>query len=232
MKMLKELIVGLAVSLGIGAAGLLLIGAPSARFSNPYAEPRAAVVQIFYGEEDHSGCSGVMIAPMRLMTAAHCVKAPFTVGVERMPGKVLRKDEGLDVALVAVAAQCPCTPLAASPAELDEPVLAIGYPMNNYVFVQMATEGRAQGEAFHKSLNGPRLRLSVPIAPGNSGGGIFVRRGGEWQLAGILTTGTMWSDGGFSRALVPHLSAAAGLDSMRAILAAPAPEGVSAGLDL
>lgn len=185
---------------------------------SPYASAREVVHQIYDDKNVYSGCSGVMIAPMRMLTAAHCVQsgAPWGAGEERAPVKVLAQDKGRDVALLAVALPCPCASVAGKDADVDELVLVVGYPMNDLVGAQIATEGRAQAHVFDKDLDGPRLRLSAPVAQGNSGGGVFVRRKDAWALVGIVTN--VMNIGGLSRAPISHLSSAATLESIEAIL--------------
>lgn len=219
----------------VGSISIAITTTPKSKF----VEPRSAVHQMFISRDaEHAGCSGVMIAPTLMLTAYHCVaggSARF-VGPERLQATVLKFDEGGDVALLAVPMGCPCAPVASSPAAPDEPIIAIGYPMNQYVGVQMLTEGRAQGVAYHEELKGERLRLSVPVASGNSGGGVFAHRAG-WKLVGILTNLTLKCDP-FSPCLTfAHLSAASSLGSIHALLARPndtpwAPKPAESELDV
>jgi S1-C subfamily serine protease len=217
--------VGFAVGLGLSLVLMIYNWPTMLSQPSPFQEARASVHQIFDHDDEHSNCSGVMVAPMRMLTAAHCIArgAPFEIGAERAPSKVLRKDVAGDVALLAVALGCPCATVATREPTQDEPVVAVGFPLNPYVVVQMLTEGRAQGAAFSDQLKGDRMRLSIPLAPGNSGGAVFAQRHGTWELVGIATNITSDSDGFMSHTMYAHLSAAATLANMHAILQPPAP---------
>jgi S1-C subfamily serine protease len=206
----------------LGLCSLVVLGKlmPVPVPHGPYAVPRAAVHQLFDKGREASGCSGVMIAPKTMLTAAHCIQSgkPWGAGVARAAVKVIAQDRDRDIALLEVGLPCPCVPVAAKDAAVDEAVVVVGYPLNDLVQTQIATEGRAQGRVEDKYLKGPRLRLSAPVAQGNSGGGVFVQRSGEWALVGITTNVTL-SSMGFSTAPISHLSSAATLDSIEAILA-------------
>lgn len=155
-------------------------------------------------------CSGVMIAPHRMLTAAHCVNDKLTV---------VSKNAEADVALIEVNEDCPCTVLAQSPAVIDEPLTVVGYPKNDFIRVQILTEGRAQGEAGEKEKR--RLRMTAPIASGNSGGGVFLYRNGRWELVGLEVA--VYSEceavGMMRQVCVPfaHLSFATTFDSVKKI---------------
>lgn len=157
--------------------------------------------------------SGVMIAPFLMLTAAHVVGdgTNVTVGPKNLPAKLLHKDEKADIALLHVAIACPCAGFAVPP-KPDDAVVIIGYPVNEYVKVQMVTEGLVQG------LIGNRLAMSAPAAGGNSGGGVFVFQDGEWRLAGILVEVAGWCMGFGNCYPMPHLSRAVDTETMVAFL--------------
>ena len=127
--------------------------------------------------------SGVVIAPGKVLTANH-VAVEVEHGLLLEPGRVPvateKADENVDLALLGAPVACPCAKLAEYPAQEDEPVIVIGFPMNERVQLQILTRGAAQG------VIGSQLALTAPVAGGNSGGGVFVWRDGEWQLVGIL----------------------------------------------
>jgi S1-C subfamily serine protease len=131
-------------------------------------------------------CSGVPIRDGLVLTAAHCVDdlAP-EVGTVLVTG-----DARFDLALVlAPDAHCPCARIADSDAAMDEQVVVVGYPRG---LTQVVTVGTSQGvveESKELPYGGPRLVTTAQAAGGNSGGGAFVYRAGEYQLVGILVEG-------------------------------------------
>jgi S1-C subfamily serine protease len=216
MKKLKAVIATAVLAVVVGASALL------ASCSNPapsYAAPRAAVVQLFDKGSKFSGCSGVMVAPLRLLTANHCLgedgKDVLEATPQRLHTKVLRQDKVNDLVLLEVALNCPCVPVAGSPPALDQQVVAIGFPINAVVGMQIATEGRYQGIGPVRGIEGgARLRFTAPIAPGNSGGGVFAKASGEWRLVGISTSITGPGDG----TSVSHLAFASDTAAIRLFL--------------
>jgi hypothetical protein len=96
----------------------------------------------------------------------------------RMPVQVERQKAAVKTEWVSLA------PLARR--RLGEPanekqLIVVGFPYNEFIHAQVLTLGRAQGI----SSDG-QLVMTAAALPGNSGGGVFVRRNGEWQLVGIL----------------------------------------------
>lgn len=130
--------------------------------------------------------SGVMIAPGRMLTAAHVAQASLTYGELILEGKkvkILKVDDSIDLALLEVEADCPCVDISKTAPAVDEPVFIVGFPMNAMVLSQFLTQGRVQG--IHQADH--RLIADVLVAPGNSGGGAFVLDAeGNWRLVGIL----------------------------------------------
>lgn len=141
----------------------------------------------------HSGgkpvCSAVVLTPGVVLTADHCVNTPLTFGANGgIVGTVIaRGDDRLDYALLsfpASVAACPCVRIADREAEIDEAVYVVGYPLG---IAQVLTFGTSQGVQDNDRLPfGRRLVLTAPVAGGNSGGGVFVYRDGEYQLVGVL----------------------------------------------
>lgn len=169
-----------------------------------------AATRLLYVPELGNG-SGVMIAPGRMLTAAHVAKInkqmPLLLNGKQI--KVLKINEDLDLALLEVEEDCPCVPLAAELPVVDEKVYIVGFPVYQEEMPQYLTEGRVQGttKKYHRTLT------SVPAAPGNSGGGLFVYVKDQWRLAGILVS--VSGIGGFFGSIpVFHVSHSVDLESI------------------
>jgi S1-C subfamily serine protease len=138
-------------------------------------------------------CSGVVVSPGLVLTASHCVPAPTLTlrpgGNE--PQVVANGDDSLDYALLrfpAAEAPCPCATLATREAERGEPVQIVGFPLG--LGGQVLTLGESQGIFEGPRMPyGRRLVTTAQVAGGNSGGGVFAYRDGEYQLVGLLVEG-------------------------------------------
>jgi S1-C subfamily serine protease len=92
-----------------------------------------------------------------------------------------------DLAILEVKSGCPCVPLGDLP-KVDGEVALIGFPYSTGfqgLQVQVLTLGRLQG--YSPGLD--RIVTTSPAAPGNSGGGLFTHKDGQWFLIGILVQG-------------------------------------------
>ena len=166
-----------------------------------YADPVVSTVRVSVRklENADSFASGVVLAPGIVLTAQHVAMSPgLHVDGGKAKGEVVAVGNmaQLDIALLqfpAPEATCPCARLADSPALLDEPVWIVGYPGG---ITQVVSVGTAQGttDIIIYTPMGPenfgrRLITTAPVMSGNSGGGVFVRRNGEFQLVGLLVEG-------------------------------------------
>lgn len=146
--------------------------------------PRAQVKVLTSG----SGfCSAVVIAPGALLSAGHCASGESKWMVNGKPVTNIRyvsDGGGKDIALMAADVSCPCAKFADFPPNLDEPVAVVGFPMYRTVKTQIVYRARSMGPDHEDAL-----LLDILTAPGNSGGGVYVYRDGEWQLAGVLVAG-------------------------------------------
>jgi V8-like Glu-specific endopeptidase len=144
-----------------------------------YDVPRGAVRLI--SNETGNG-SAVVIAPNLVLTAAH-VAVVQGLKIGDREAKALRISQEADIAVMGVEVGCPCATIADRPVEVDEPVLVVGFPYHMHFGAQVVTFGRAQ------SIQNGHMVLTAAALPGNSGGGVFARRDGQWQLVGILVAG-------------------------------------------
>lgn len=218
MKKLLGVIV--AVVLAVGLAGC------SEPAEKDFARIRGAVKELKQMDPADGKvkvfCSGVMLKQGLLLTAAHCDTGKdvevFVNGYKAIPVKVDVKRD-LMLMYVPAGAPCPCVG-ELSAVERDEKVYAVGFPLDAG---QVLTEGRWQHEA--RDAVGKELGFTgqalytAPATFGNSGGGVFVYRGGDWFLAGIVSRGTIIPLGGFIPAIIDHLQYGASADSISAFIA-------------
>lgn len=132
---------------------------------------------------DHgSHASGVVVAPDRVLTAAHALNGGQQYFVRIDGGfrkaRLLMKSVAHDLAVLEVETGS-ITPLPISVAEpsASQTVWAVGFP-------------RAQGKTtssgvFQRNRQGA-LHTSAPIDSGQSGGGLLTCQSGHYQLLGML----------------------------------------------
>lgn len=142
---------------------LLLAGCAGMQTTPDFLKAQASTV--FLSSGDGLG-TGVVINAHCVLTVAHVADEPSIMAVTNSgtPYRLLQKaaDEAKDIAVVCGDATLDAPParLAKEMPDLYAPLYAIGYPLGLDKFL---TEGRYQGESM----------MSVPLAPGNSGGGIW-----------------------------------------------------------
>ena len=133
--------------------------------------------------------SGTLIAPNRMLTAAHVAVEgmELRVGPNKKIAKVIKIDLENDLALLDVKLACPCIPISAgSQPKVDDPIILVGFPVNFIVQTQILTHGYVQG-----LVQGNRLQVTADAVGGNSGGGMFRQVEGKWEVAGVLVEGVV-----------------------------------------
>ncbi len=184
--------------LGLVAAAAVVGGLP--------AEAMPAVVAIASG--GHIGCTGTLVAPRVVLTAAHCVADGLEVGIGRaadlrdarwidvlFAARHPRFDPAThadDVAVLVLAAPAPAwvTPIALAVARLPGAVTVVG-------FGHADPEGgdahlRRLGTARVTAFDGDQLVLApAPALPcfGDSGGAVMIETAMGLQVIGIITGG-------------------------------------------
>lgn len=129
-------------------------------------------------ETDMGSCSGVVVAPLHVLTAAHCDGEGMKV--EGKPAIVLKKDVEKDLMLVMTLITGPSLPIASQRPDVDTKLFQIGFP---HGIGEVVTEGRMQEM---KVTDLPyHMLVSTLGSFGNSGGPIVVRTAEGYALVGI-----------------------------------------------
>ena len=185
-------------------SAILLSFAVTASLAGPFDLERQTTVKIY---NNVSNGSGVIVAPNRVLTAAHVAVQPNLI-INGSKAKVLKIDESVDLALMYADVSCPCMPFG-NTVDVDDIVVAVGYPINRTVRTQILTEGRAQSRIPDER----RLQTSVPISGGNSGGGLYK----DHRLVGIMVEGVGLEH---DKIVIPisYLSRAVDIDSIKQFL--------------
>ncbi|MCB1755313.1 MAG: trypsin-like peptidase domain-containing protein [Gammaproteobacteria bacterium] len=132
--------------------------------------------------DDGSYASGVVIAPNRVLTAAHAVgdaeHAFVRIDHDFIPAEVISVDIDKDLAVMIVDTG-DINPIRLAPREpyVNEPVWAIGFPH--------ALSRKTSAGNFQDKLDGA-LHTSASIDAGESGGGLISCYRGDFVLAGML----------------------------------------------
>lgn len=143
--------------------------------------------------------SGVVIKPEYIITDAHVVNAPAQVKIvlkdnTEVQAQVVKIDVTQDLALLRVEGlKCPCAKIATKDPEVHERMLAIGYPYATMIGgIQIGNEGNFQG--FIRPDQVPpetgtattrKVLSSTNIAPGMSGGGMFLKQDDEFVVIAL-----------------------------------------------
>ncbi len=168
---------------------------------------RQTVVRVY---NDNGYASAVIVAPKRVVTAAHVADIPDIL-INGKPVKVLAKDEDSDVAILEAEVDCPCAPIAKE-VKVDDEVYIIGYPLQHMIDkVQIKVAGLFQGWL----REGKFALFSGFAMPGSSGGGIFNKHG---ELVGVTSGIPIFPFQGMIPQMVFTMVVSPSLDAIKAIV--------------
>jgi hypothetical protein len=121
-------------------------------------------------------CSGTLVGPSTLLTAAHCLEGADLVAINMVPVNVLRIElDGADHARVTVDHVFPhWAPMGSEPAQRDR-VFMYGNPAGRR---DLYREGYISGS------DGKTVYVDIEIGHGDSGAALFNERG---QIIGVVT---------------------------------------------
>jgi S1-C subfamily serine protease len=205
----KSVFVGFLTGILVGIVYLLLAGAVKAsELDQLQQQVINPVVQL---DRD---CSGVAIKTdipetTYIVTALHCKgdKSGFVnidvkerqkvISVTNVVYDVVRVDPKQDIMLVKTRQKLnvDLATIAHTDPREGEKVFAVGYPLG---WTRTITEGYVGGyESIDAALSGfnqfgnerALLRATAPITGGNSGGGLFIKNGDNYELVGITDAG-------------------------------------------
>lgn len=160
-------------------------------FAGQYSEIRSYVKPIIATPLEGAGSmsgSGTVIAPGYILTVSHIIpegsdKFNLFIGDRSIQYpiklKVLKIDREVDLALLSGDFQCPCAPISRLPLELDQDIYSVGFPLYTKYQTQYVSTGIVE------KLNEGSIVSSLTSAPGSSGGGIFVKNNGKFELASV-----------------------------------------------
>ena len=160
----------------------------------PTTEKEKKEVGPGYDEKIIANGSVVIISPHFAITAAHLFGEDVPdgrKGVQRTDEReitytLVKKDEKHDLALITGDFRCPCAPIASVNPSADQDAYAVGFPLFSWYGLQILTKGLVQG------ISMGMLATTTAMAPGGSGGGVFVKQNGQYVLAGVISSiGTM-----------------------------------------
>lgn len=192
----------------------VVISSPVADFS----AIRDASFRMTIGESN--SCSAVLIDKNTLLTASHCVEdadTPQVRTIDGSPVEVVSFDKEKDIAIIKAEVQGTPIPLAQEDVPLDYPLVMVGFPASHLTGqTEYLTEGRRMAD--HKDR--PYfMNTTIPIAGGNSGGGIFALINGKWYVVGVAVAVYVIGDGFFMPInFLNHMSIAVNLKTIKEYL--------------
>lgn len=145
---------------------------------------------VYLVENAYGSCSGVMIAPQRMLTAAHCEGPDLKAGGK--PAKVIARST-MDSILLEVDLDCPCVPVLSDKSVLasGDPMYIVGYPLGvGKILIKGTFEGILSEVPLMAAEYKDYLFFAASVEGGFSGGGIFQFIDGKWYLVSTVTAGS------------------------------------------
>lgn len=180
---------------------------------------QADVTELFHATKkieiaDLGHCSGTVIAPQYILTAAHCLPTDSTIlKVDGFVVKPVKVDRARDLMLVkGKEINCPCIPIGIQPKQ-GQKVYTVGFPVG---IGPLVTEGLTQGvqaDVPEYEYIGMQI-VSTPATFGNSGGGTFIRAHGHWFLIGVVSRTTVFPFDGMFPMAAMHIAHVASTQSI------------------
>lgn len=195
---MKSLIAGLLAFSLVGCAPV------SIKQSDPdFAYMRQVTKLVKVGES--GSCSGVVVAPVHVLTAAHCQNA--TLSVDGKPARIIKISTEADLMLLEVEVGWPGVKVADKQPDADSKIYTIGFPLS---VGQVLTEGRVQ-VADHREIGPHDMLVSSPVVFGNSGGPVM---DANMQLVGIVSKVAVVGFG----SVVTHLAVVVNTETIKEFL--------------
>lgn len=188
---------------------LILLGATagsSAVYHSAYANSPSDYTYVLSSPLGTMG-SGVVIAPNTIATVCHVAEATTVVEYKGslIPFVVQRCDKEQDIALVtAEGVACPCADVQLTAPDVGTKVIKYGFGLYPSWHIANMTEGFYMG-LVQTDDHLIKFLFTAPVAPGDSGSGIYVLTWTGYKLIGLVSAVSTW-DYGMTTVFFPHMA--------------------------